>query len=364
MQKIEIEESICMKKILHLFRSEKFTEGFIRFINSESEFEHTFWIYGEAYLKVQKEAGYLRTENVKYYPRIDIKLNKSSTREQMEEFDLIIYHGVFEDIIIDFFFENKKLLKKLILYFWGGDKEIDGSWKANVKRKNVIKNAAAIVTIIPQDYKDIKKKYQPRGKHFCAKYFNKRLVDALDIIKVRQPGECINIQIGNSATATNKHIDVLNILEKYKKKNIRIYIPLSYGEKEYAKRVIEHGKSIFGEKLIPIVEYMPFEAYCSFMSTIDIAIFNMLRQQALSNIRFQIQSGKKIYFNKHGELWDYFVNDLKCAVSDIDEINERTFEEFIRFSQEEKQRNAKIVSKNFGRENSIRQWEGIFSAFL
>ena len=100
------------KRILHLFRCEKFTEGFIDLMNSESEFEHVFWVYGENYPLIQNKLSYFKETNVKYYPRIDIKLNKCSTFKQIQRFDLIIYHGVFDEIIINYFFKYKFLLKK------------------------------------------------------------------------------------------------------------------------------------------------------------------------------------------------------------------------------------------------------------
>lgn len=350
-----------MKKILHLFRSEKFTGGFVQFMNSELKFEHTFWVYGEDYIQAQEETAYLKEMNVRYYPRIDIKLNKTSTEEQMKKFDLIIYHGIFDNLIIDYFFKHKILLEKLVLYFWGGDKNIESNWKSNMKRKYVIKNSTAIVTIIPQDYIDIKKRYQPRGKHFCAKYSDIKGMDILNFMEKNHSKKNINIQIGNSATDTNRHIDILNILEKYKEKNIRIYVPLSYGEKEYAKKVIEYGKNVFGEKLIPLTKFMSLEEYYLLMGKIDIAIFNMVRQQALGNIWFQMQLGKKIYLNRDGELWDYFVNDLKCDISAVDEINRSSFEQFVEFSKEKQQYNTAIINKNFSREKSIRQWEEIFN---
>ena len=62
-----------MKKILHLFRAEKFTEAFIDLMKKFQE-EHFFWVFGEELLDEQAE--YLNSENVKYYPRIDIKMNK------------------------------------------------------------------------------------------------------------------------------------------------------------------------------------------------------------------------------------------------------------------------------------------------
>ena len=44
--------------------------------------------------------------------------------------------------------------------------------------------------------------------------------------------QIINILIGNSATETNNHIEVLDLLSKFKNEDIKIYVPLSYGDME------------------------------------------------------------------------------------------------------------------------------------
>ena len=58
----------------------------------------------------------------------------------------------------------------------------------------------------------------------------------------------IIIQVGNSATNTNNHIDVLKTLEKYKCENIKIFLPLAYGEQEYAEEVIAYLETRFLHK--------------------------------------------------------------------------------------------------------------------
>ena len=64
-----------VKKILHIFKVEKFTEEFIIFINNNFVNEkHSFWIHGDKFLDGNYD--YLDYPNVEYMPRIEIKLNK------------------------------------------------------------------------------------------------------------------------------------------------------------------------------------------------------------------------------------------------------------------------------------------------
>jgi 4-alpha-L-fucosyltransferase (Fuc4NAc transferase). len=352
-----------MKKILHLFRTEKFTEGFIDLMKNIPEHEHMFWVYGERYLNDQ--CSYLKVDNVKYFPKLEIKLNKKTTEKEFENYDLIVYHGVFENYIIEYFYTHKDLLDKLILYFWGGDKEKlpENTYERKAK-KFVVRNSLAVVTIILQDYFDLGKKYRLKGKHFCAKYYNEYEVELINkMINVPHlHRETINIQLGNSATVTNNHLDILNTLSKFKENDIQIYVPLSYGAAEYTQQVITYGKEIFGDKFIPFTKFMPVGEYYNFLNKMDIAIFDMKRQQALGNIHALMRMGCKIYFNKNSILWDFFVNGLGCIVADVNEISEIGIEEFATFSEKDREYNRIRIYEAFSKEKSVVEWKKIFDS--
>jgi hypothetical protein len=72
-------------------------------------------------------------------------------------------------------------------------------------------------------------------------------------------------------------------------------VPLSYGDQTHAKKVIEQGNDWFGEKFFPMSSFMPFDQYLEFLKSIDIAIFNHKRQQAMGNIITLLGMGKTVY---------------------------------------------------------------------
>lgn len=349
-----------MKKILHLFRVEKFTEAFIKLMKKLQE-EHIFWVFGEDLIDNQTE--YLKLENVKYYPRIDIKMNKRSTENELQQFDLIVYHGVFDDSIIEYFYTHKQFLKKLALYFWGGDKEFINKWKK--EKKYVVKNAAAIITIIPQDYWELKKSCKLKGKAFCAQYNDGVTFEILDKIlnMANSDDVVINIQVGNSATETNNHLNILKNLSKFKKENIKVYVPLSYGDMDYADKVITYGKEMLADKFVPIQQFMSFEEYLMFMSKMDVGIFDMKRQQAMGNIVALMYIGSKLYLNRESLMWNFFSKDLDCIISDSTQISKMSMKEFVQFSEKDKLYNRPRIREKFNIEESIRTWKRVFDSF-
>jgi len=131
---------------------------------------------------------------------------------------------------------------------------------------------------------------------------------------------------------------------------------------EYAKKVKEYGIKIFDKKLIPLTEFMTLDKYWTYLSKIDIAIFDMTRQQALGNIYMLMEIGSKIYLNQKGLLWDYFTNHLQCDIAGVDEIDKISFQKFIEFSEKNIEKNRKKVNESFSRDNSIYQWKKIFSS--
>lgn len=347
-----------VKKILHLFPAEKFTGSFIYFVNEYSKYKHMFWVYGEDHSDEEKK--YLKQENVKYIPRMDIKLNKDMTEKQMKSYDSIILHSLFDYNIIEYLYRHRVLLKKASLYFWGGDIPLVETWKNRFEKKYVVKNARSIITLIPKDYESIKTIYSPKGQKFISLYPSDQ-IEILSKLKEREyeSNGKINILVGNSATVTNNHRNVMNLLSRFKDDDINIYVPLSYGDNDYAEEVIEYGKRIFGDKLIPIRDFMPLEEYNKFLNIMDVAIFDMVRQQALGNIFSLLYTGCKVYLHPEGKLLDYF-RKKDFFVTETKRISDMSISEFREFSSDKKQHNKLLVLRISDREKLIKIWEDIF----
>lgn len=58
-----------------------------------------------------------------------------------------------------------------------------------------------------------------------------------------------NILIGNSASDTNKHYEIIDYLSKFRNQNLKINASLAYGDKLYGIKVCEKGKNVFWRKV-------------------------------------------------------------------------------------------------------------------
>lgn len=263
----------------------------------------------------------------------------------------IIIHGLWSNHLMKLLFFQFWLLKKYYHVMWGGDFYFpeEQSWL----KKQIIKNMGHLITYIKGDYELAQKWYGANGEYHECFMYPSNLYKEYAI----EPKEhnIINIQLGNSADPTNNHMDVLKSLAKYKDENIKIFVPLSYGDKEYAKEVITKGKEIFGDKFLPLTEFMPFQKYLDFLSEIDIAIFAHKRQQAMGNTITLLGLGKKVYMQSDITPWKLF-SDIDVKVFDVENIKIDLIDKQVQKENQEK------IKEYFSEENYLSQLQNLFES--
>lgn len=330
-------------KILHVMILEKFLAPYIDFVdeNFGRENHHYVFITSEKYdygLTPEHKVEFLHTDDDIFITLLDyMKMAKK-----------IILHGLWRDKVDMLLYFNQKLLKKCYWIMWGGDFYFPE--KQTWFRHKVIKNIGYLVNGTTGDYELVKKCYGSRGKHIKCFNYPSNLYKAYKTESNKN--NIINIQLGNSATETNHHMEILDSLSKYRDKNIQIFAPLSYGDKVYAKKVEIYGQKIFGDKFIALTEFMPFEKYLKFLSQIDIAIFNHRRQQAFGNIISLVGMGKKVYLNSESTL-NGLMAEYRLKVFDTMNISLNLLDEQI------KNNNITITKEIFSKEkliNSLKQY--------
>jgi len=218
-------------------------------------------------------------------------------------------------------------------------------------RKKVFKNIGNTLVYVKGDYELAQQWYGVKGKNYDCFMYPSNLHKEIDI----NPREhtTINIQIGNSAERSNNHFDVFEMLLPYREENIRIYAPLSYGDRTYANEVIKKGKALFGKKFIPLTEFIPYSEYLDYLGTIDIVIFGHKRQQALGNSIILLGLGKKVYMRNDITTWEFF-HDISVKVYNIEKFNLNLLDESIKKSNKEN------IKAYFSEERLVSQLKRLF----
>lgn len=112
-----------------------------------------------------------------------------------------------------------------------------------------------------------------------------------------------DILVGNSATPENNHLEVFELLAATDLGDRRIIVPLSYGNHWYRDRIIDAGRARFGDRFVPLTDYLPAETYAAILADCGHAFMNHLRQQALGNICTLMLRGAHISMNPASPLY-------------------------------------------------------------
>jgi dTDP-N-acetylfucosamine:lipid II N-acetylfucosaminyltransferase len=116
----------------------------------------------------------------------------------------------------------------------------------------------------------------------------------------------VDILIGNSATSTNNHLEIFDILEKIDIKNCNLVVPLSYGDSSYGAEVKEIGEMKFGSNFDALIDFMPIEEYMQKIGQCGFVIMNHVRQQAVGNTIIMAYMGAKVFLRKETPTYEFF----------------------------------------------------------
>lgn len=358
---------ITQIKNLHIIRKDKFDEAFIKFINKNFVKEENLFIVIANREKYQNE--YINENNVIVYFQKEHKLNLFKMFESIKrnrfiykyakECDKIFWHQIEKRFIL-FLFIFRGILKKSYWIIWGGDlyshlnRKKSLRYKLRYKIEDYVKgNFKGYITHIEGDYKLAQKWYGAKGKYYNCFMYPSNLYKKIELKNIEK--KVIYIQIGNSATDSNNHFEILKKLEKYKNNDIKLFCILSYGNNnDKIKKIIEVGKNIFGDKFIPIVDFMKFDEYMEFLSKIDIAIFAHNRQQAVGNITSLLSMKKTVYL-KEGVTTYGMLEDSGVKVKSFDK-----FENLEKFDDEILEKNKEIIKERFSEKRLVEDWKKIF----
>ena len=336
-------------KILHLVVDDKFYEGSRKFFDSIPTFENTYVLYvpdKKCQLRyIKNTQGLLFCSSMMELAGMIRKGNFScvyvhSLSPKRYKLIFAIPRGV--KIIwwiwgYDMYASYRMLppLVKIPLYkeqtsrFFKNDKQNIWSWLKRMyfcllypfdkfKRNYVLKRIQYYSPVLPIEFEYLKKSQQIKGELFWSAVPKRYSASVFSCFPVAQ-----NILVGNSATPTNNHIDVLSILKNMPKAGT-IIVPMSYGNGLYRDFVKSYINNSFDVDAVRVLDtFMPLDEYNTLVKTCSHAIFGNMRQQAVGNIHLCLKSGVKVFFYKDSILYKQFKELCGFYVYTIeDDLNE------------------------------------------
>lgn len=344
--------------------------------------DHIFLIYGK-----DAHSGYVSyPEYEDAFKFVDIGLTPSSRylnpnvifshkfREDMKSADVIIAHALHSQTLNLLLF-YPKLLEKTFWIVWGEEFNKYTKITTNTFIKEYLRRAYYSVNDCINKMIMSKIKYvalQIPEYQKLKKYYNS---DAIRVIlKLYYPYQfkqtinrdndtnTTNILLGHSGWRGYGHLEVLDILSKYKEEKIQIHIPLSYGNSDYINEVIQKATFLFGDKTTIISKFMGPDDYNQLLSEMDIGIFNEPVQTGAHNINALLGFGKKMYLNDFGQN-KVIYNDIGYIIEDISNIKSLNFSDFIHNDVNVSNYNISLHKKNSDENLAIEQWNIIFSIY-
>ncbi len=346
--------------IVHIVQRDKFTSGYINFMKIYmNEYHHHFIV-----LKKEQELKVVNQEGMVFVEDFCSKLDQA-TAHLLSCAEMIIVTGVFSSFQI-LRRLPKRILSKTYLHFWGAEfygwAENQGkrSIKENLRfqiRKKCFKRCAGYIFLIDGEYENFQKIFGIKKRHFIAPMPDDPCKDyKLADFRKKRNENCVKVLVGNSATESNQHMEVIDWLQRYRSHSIQIYMPLSYGEDTYREIVIQYAQKKLGNRFFPILHYMDGKDYMEFVSQMDIGIFNNNRQQAMGNIQMCLGLGKKVFLREDTSMWKRYLKD-GYMIFPIRNIEDMDYEAFRAVPSEMKEKNSSIYDEkeSYLKEKSL--WE-------
>lgn len=181
-----------------------------------------------------------------------------------------------------------------------------------------------VSTIVPNEF-ELLRSHFPNGR-FIFRWFsyfdleNDVLKGAIDP-HIKVSGS--NLMLGNNASPWNNHLDAARSIKAFGFEFDKIICPLSYsGSQPYVQRVVQHFDAHFGERFLPLTDFMAYADYIGTISTCRFVYFNSNRQIGLGNLLFSIYLGSVVILNTSNPLYAFFnsngirvfsVEEAQCA---------------------------------------------------
>lgn len=296
--------------------------------------------------------------------------------KEFDAADYIIWHGLMSGakrVLIPLLF--RKYMRKSVwvirgidLYNWRKQERGPKSWAINFVNYHGRKNMPYVCVIFEPDEEVYHQQFGQRAKVFYTPYpLSENAFASMESLRGRAPraNGKVYIQVAHNAYAFNHHLELLDALAQYRDENIRVVLPLSYGndwynqKNGYVAEVQKRADGYFGDKAVCLKRLMPAEKYTDALCDIDVSVYGAHRQNALGNIFRSLYVGNKVFLPRDNPVYTCFTAsgiELGCT----DDIEKMSFEEFVRPLPSD--RAVAWIREHHHPEASVVYWRDMFEA--
>lgn len=223
-------------------------------------------------------------------------------------------------------------------------KTLKAEYKARYLQKQVLKRVDYISTVLPLEYEILRKSTKIKAQYFPFQYASKK-----DVQNIQMQKGADFILVGNSATATNNHMDVLRILEERGITNT-IQMPISYGDMyypEFLNEIVDNNTL----NINMISKFMDRDKYIQFLTNCKALVLGCIRQQALGNINIMLYQGGKVFLYKDSIDYVFLKNAGFVVFTIEDDLTSKNINTPL--SEQEIAINRKKIETMWGYENVL-----------
>lgn len=343
-------------KILHIFTNMNYvyTKALIDlFGNWIPEYKQEFLICDNMEKVPNEVKEILKNKNrIHYLKNNNIRLQAFEIIKYQKKFDYTIFHFLPNDILLhSYYFINRSRLNNVIWRIWGADLY---NWRKqgiqgllfNYLRFHSRNNIKYIVAE-PMDIPEFKRQFGENALFLSGPDPKGYDVNFLENNFCKKPDEAVWILLGHSAVKTLHHKEMLEKLSAYKNEDIKIILPLNYGDMSYGQDVYEYACTLFpSDKIILIDNKISLDKYVELLWKCDIEIIHSERQIAMGNIIMMMYMRKKIFLMKDSIMDDYYRKIENLEIYDSKEIGELSYEDFVNHNFSEKNKDYAIKEIN------------------
>lgn len=364
-------------KIIHMMKREKFTRGIC-------DFYELYFNNGEhelCFLNLDGGSSLLREDLT--IPQREISFGNrwralGDLCRVSREFDYVVFHSLLHDNWLKSCLALHPAFRgKLVWIEWGGDlyrwRSRSGGLKAKLlDRVNRVlrENCQTVVCIFPPDQDFFRSEFpDSRTRVFYAPYCSGSIAPEYQnyspdsrLRESRSRGEPIYIQVGHSASPAIDHLHTLDALKRFSDQNIRIFLPLNYGDMDYADKVQRRAEELFPGKVICLREMLAPGDYFALLARVDIGIFHTFRQIALGNIQRMLFRNVKLYLPEQSVMYRYF-SENGVPVQTCEDLEHCSFDRLLSDAQSpDSHRFRRLIDSYSNMEHRVGLWTDIYDS--